>query len=48
LTKGVTFDFDDGNGSKKPEDITKNKKGRAEISIFSYEVNKGVSDSVFL
>jgi len=48
LPKGVTFDFDDGNGSKKPEDKTKNKKGRAEISIFSYEVNKGVSDSVFL
>lgn len=48
LPKGVTFDFDDGSETKKPEDKVKNKKGRAEISIFSYQVNKGVSDSVFL
>ncbi|MBS1510103.1 MAG: hypothetical protein JST86_04635 [Bacteroidetes bacterium] len=46
LPKGVTFDFDDGT-AKKTEDKAKNKKGRAEISISSYTVNKGVDDTVF-
>jgi outer membrane lipoprotein-sorting protein len=44
LPKGVTFDFDDG-AAKKP--IEKNKKGRAEIVLSSYIINKGVADSVF-
>jgi outer membrane lipoprotein-sorting protein len=47
LPKGVTFDFDDGSGTKKPDDKIKNKKGRAEITINSYNINKGVSDAVF-
>ena len=48
LPKGITFDFDNGEAPAKPDDKTKNKKGRAEISIFSYQVNKGVPDAVFL
>lgn len=47
LPKGVTFDFDDGNASKKEVDKTKNKKGRAEITISSYNINKGIPDDVF-
>ena len=47
LPKGVTFDFDDGSGPKKTDDKTKNKKGRAEITINAYTINKGVSDEVF-
>jgi outer membrane lipoprotein-sorting protein len=47
LPKGVTFDFDDGKEVKKPDDKAKNKKGRAEITISSYIVNKGVDDKVF-
>jgi len=45
LPKGITFDFDDG-AVKKPAE--KNKKGRAEIVLSSYIINKGVLDSVFL
>ena len=48
LPKGITFDFDNGEVSAKPDDKAKNKKGRAEITIFSYQVNKGVPDAVFL
>ena len=47
LPKGVTFDFDDGSGPKKADDKTKNKKGRAEITINAYTINKGLSDEVF-
>ena len=47
LPKGVTFDFDDGSEAKKAEDKGKNKKGKAEISISSYTINKGIADSVF-
>ena len=47
LPKGVTFDFDDGSEAKKAADKTKNKKGRAEISINSYSINKGIADTVF-
>jgi outer membrane lipoprotein-sorting protein len=46
LPKGVTFDFDDGE-AKKIEDKAKNKKGKAEITISSYSINKGIADSVF-
>ncbi len=45
LPKGITFDFDDG-AVKKP--VEKNKKGKAEIVLSSYIINKGVADSVFL
>ena len=47
LPKGVTFDFDDGADNSKAADKAKNKKGKAEISISSYTINKGVADSVF-
>ncbi len=47
LPKGVTFDFDDGADTKKPEDKMKNKKGRAEITISSYIINKGIADTIF-
>jgi outer membrane lipoprotein-sorting protein len=47
LPKGVTFDFDDGSEPKKTEDKAKGKKGRAEISISSYIINKGIADTVF-
>jgi hypothetical protein len=47
LPKGVTFDFDDGEAAKKTEDKAKNKKGRAEITISSYSINKGIADAVF-
>lgn len=46
LPKGVTFDFDDG-ASKKPDEKMKNKKGRAEITLSSYIINKGLDDSLF-
>jgi outer membrane lipoprotein-sorting protein len=45
LPKGVTFDFDDGTAPKKP--VEKNKKGRAEITLSSYIINKGIADSIF-
>ena len=48
LPKGVTFDFDDGSEAKKTADKAKNKKGRAEIVINSYIINKGIADAVFL
>ncbi len=47
LPKGVTFDFEDGTNQNKTEDKTKNKKGRAEITFNSYEINKGLPDKVF-
>lgn len=47
LPKGVTFDFDDGSEAPKPSDKAKGKKGRAEISISSYIINKGIADSIF-
>lgn len=48
LPKGVTFDFDDGSAAAdKAADKMKNKKGRAEITIRSYVINKGVADAIF-
>jgi outer membrane lipoprotein-sorting protein len=46
LPKGVTFDFDDGE-AKKAGKKPKDNKGRAEITINSYSINKGVADAVF-
>ncbi|MEO6731889.1 MAG: hypothetical protein ABIN01_11790 [Ferruginibacter sp.] len=48
LPKGVTFDFDDGKEVKKttPDSLKKNQ-GMAEITFYSYTINKGVSDDVF-
>jgi hypothetical protein len=47
LPKGVTFDYDDGAGSKASDDKLKNRKGRVEITYSSYQINKGLPDSVF-
>jgi outer membrane lipoprotein-sorting protein len=47
LPKGVSFDFEDGSKAKKAEDKTKNKKGKAEITISAYTINKGITDAVF-
>ena len=46
LPKGVTFDFDDGTEAKKTAPADKNK-GMAQITFYSYAINKGVPDSVF-
>ncbi len=46
LPKGLTMEFE--SGEKKPDaDKMKNKKGKIEISYFSYIINKGVSDAEF-
>lgn len=47
MPKGVTFDFDDGTQKKTPEEKMKNQKGKIEISITGYVINKGIADSVF-
>lgn len=46
LPKGITFDFDDGQPTGNVNK-QKNKKGSAEISISSYQINKGLKDDVF-
>lgn len=48
LPKGMTFDFDDGAAKPKPVDKNKIKKGRAEITLSNYTINKGLPESVFL
>jgi len=45
LPKGVTIDYD--NGTTKPSEKEKSKKGRVEIRYSGYQVNKGVDDSNF-
>ena len=45
LPKGITLEFDDTD--KAVKDKMKGKKGRVEISYTSYEINKGIADSVF-
>lgn len=47
LPKGVTFDFDDGKPVNSVESKKANKKGRAEITISSYVINKGLDNAVF-
>jgi len=47
LPKGVTFDYDDGSAKKKPAEPGKNQRGKIEISYLNYNVNKGLSDSLF-
>lgn len=47
MPKGVTFDFEDGTKKKTTGDKLKNQKGKIEISINDYMVNKGIPDSVF-
>jgi hypothetical protein len=47
MPKGVTFDFDDGTKKKTAEEKMKNQKGKMEIFINSYIINKGIADSIF-
>lgn len=47
MPKGVTFDFEDGSKKKTPEEKLKNQKGKMEISINNYIINKGIADSFF-
>jgi outer membrane lipoprotein-sorting protein len=47
MPKGVTFDFDDGTKKKTAEEKLKNQKGKMEISVNGYIINKGIADSVF-
>lgn len=47
LPKGVTFDFEDGSTKKTPEEKLQHQKGKVEIAIGSYTINKGISDAVF-
>ncbi|MBL0054904.1 MAG: hypothetical protein IPP31_01695 [Chitinophagaceae bacterium] len=47
MPKGMTFDFEVDSEGKKEEVKGKTKKGRAEITITNYTINKGLPDSVF-
>jgi outer membrane lipoprotein-sorting protein len=49
MPKGVTFDFEDGSQKKTvaEKEKLKNQKGKMEISINGYTINKGIADSVF-
>jgi len=49
MPKGVTFDFEDGTQKKTAaeKEKIKNQKGKIEIAISGYTINKGIADSVF-
>ena len=47
MPKGVTFDFDDGAKKKTAEEKMKNQKGKMEIFINGYIINKGIAETVF-
>ncbi len=49
MPKGVTFDFEDGSQKKTAaeKEKLKNQKGKMEIFINGYSINKGIADSVF-
>jgi hypothetical protein len=47
MPKGVTFDFDDGAKKKTAEEKLKNQKGKMEIAVSGYVINKGIGDAVF-
>lgn len=47
MPKGVTFDYDDGARKEAAADKMQNKKGKIEITYTEYELNTGVSDSIF-
>ncbi len=49
MPKGVTFDFEDGSQKKTAaeKEKIKNQKGKMEIFISGYIINKGITDSVF-
>ncbi len=47
MPKGVTFDFEDGTKKKTAEEKMKNQKGKMEIFINGYIINKGIAETVF-
>lgn len=47
MPKGVTFDFEDGSKKKTAEEKLKNQKGKMEISISNYIINKGLPADTF-
>lgn len=47
LPKGVTFEYEAGEKPQQTQDALKNKKGRVEITYFSYAINQGLSEAVF-
>lgn len=49
MPKGVTFDFEDGSQKKTAveKEKLKNQKGRMEIYMNAYIINKGIADRVF-
>jgi hypothetical protein len=47
MPKGVTFDFEDGTKKKTPEEKLKNQKGKMEIAVSGYVINKGIAESTF-
>ncbi|MBK8785809.1 MAG: hypothetical protein IPN43_04760 [Chitinophagaceae bacterium] len=49
MPKGVTFDFEDGSQKKTAaeKEKLKNQKGKMEIFINGYIINKGIADGVF-
>jgi len=47
MPKGVTFDFDDGSKKTTGGGQLKNQKGKMEISMNTYIINKGIADSFF-
>ncbi len=47
MPKGVTFDFEDGTKKKTAEEKLKNQKGKMEIAVSGYIINKGIADAVF-
>jgi outer membrane lipoprotein-sorting protein len=47
MPKGVTFDFEDGTRKKTPQEKLKNQKGRMEISLSNYIINKGLPADTF-
>ena len=47
MPKGVTFDFEDGTKKKTPQEKLKNQKGKMEIAVSGYIINKGIAEAVF-
>ncbi len=47
MPKGVTFDFEDGSKKKTADEKIKNQKGKMEISISNYIINKGLPADTF-
>lgn len=48
LPKGVTMDYDSQEKARAVNADGKNKKGKIEISYQNYQVNKGLSDAIFI